>query len=99
MSKSKDLNQEIEFDDFPNEKYKKFFDKFAEINSLEQKLWKPVHLLAYFAKKYQNHYNVKYKFKYNTPSPANCFEVFQIKKLSMNLTKNPETIKNILNML
>lgn len=94
MSKNKDLNQEIEFDDFPNEKYKKFFEKFPEINSLEPKLWKPVHLLAHFAKKYQNHYNVKYKFKYNTPSPANCFEIFQIKKLSMNLTKNPETIKN-----
>lgn len=93
MNKNKDFS-EIEFDEFPNEKYKKFFHKFAEIEYLDVSSWKPVHILAYFCKKYQLHYNIKYKFKFNTPNPSSCFEIFNIKKLSVNLTKNTEILKN-----
>lgn len=83
---------EFDFTDFPNEKYKKFFDKFKEINSLDVKSWKPIHILAYFCRKYEKQYGLKYKFKYNTESPTNCFEIFNIKKLSLLLSKNPETL-------
>ena len=36
----------------PNEKYQKFFDQFKEIETLEISKWRPVHCIAYFAKKY-----------------------------------------------
>mgnify|MGYP001582821420 CR=1 FL=1 len=76
-----------------NDKYKKFFDKFKEIETLSVASWKPVHILAYFCKKYQEQYNVNYQFKYNVPSPSNCFEIFQVKKLSNLLSSNPEILK------
>lgn len=77
----------------PNDYYRKFFDKFEEINVLKIEDWKPVHLLAYFCQKYQNSYGSKYKFKFNSPTPSKCFEVFQIKKLAMNLTSDPVLLK------
>lgn len=83
-----------ELNDYPNEKYKKFFDKFSEIETLEVSQWKPVHLLAYFCKKYQIAYDVKYQFKFNSPNPTNCFEIFQIKKLAMQLSSNPGVLRD-----
>ncbi len=80
-------------DEVPNEYYKKFFDKFKEIDALKIEDWKTVHLLAYFCQKYQNIYGSKYKFKFNSPTPSKCFEVFQIKKLAMNLTADPFLLK------
>jgi hypothetical protein len=79
--------------DPPNNNYKKFFDKFKEIESLPVEEWKVVHIISYFCKKYNQTYNVNYKFKYNSPSPSKCFEVFQIKKLGSMLTANPKLLK------
>lgn len=95
MSKNK-INVEAaggELTDYPNEKYRQFFGKFAEIDTLKVEEWKPVHLLAYFCKKYQEHYGTKYQFKFNSPSPLKCFEVFQIKRLCMLLSSNPTLLK------
>jgi hypothetical protein len=82
-----------ELTDAPNDKYQKFFEKFAEIETLDVSEWKPVHLLAFFCKKYKETYNVDYKFKFNSPLPTKCFEVFQIKKLASILTANPKLLK------
>lgn len=82
-----------ELTDYPNPKWAKFFDKFPEIETLPLAQWKPVHLLAYFCKKYEEAYNVKYQFKFNSPNPTNCFEIFQIKKLALLLSTNPEVLK------
>lgn len=82
-----------ELTDAPNEQYKKFFDKFAEIETLDVSGWKPVHLLAFFCKKYKDTYSLDYKFKFNSPSPTKSFEVFQIKKLASMLTANPKILK------
>jgi len=79
--------------DAPNENYRKFFDRFAEIETLETKDWKPVHVLAYFCKKYYDTYKVKYKFKFNSPVPSKSFEVFQVKKLASGLTSDPVLLK------
>lgn len=88
-------NQDVgELGDAPNDKWKKFFDQFAEIETLENIKWKPVHLIAYFCKKYKEAYNVKYSFKFNSPSPAKSFEVFQIKKLGMQLSSNPGILRD-----
>ena len=48
------------FSDPPNEKYKEFFNKFKEIDITDPKEFKPIHLLAYFVRKYQSLYNAKW---------------------------------------
>ena len=78
--------------DLPNLNYVKFFEKFKEIESIAIKEWGPTHLIGYFCKKYKEHYSVDYKFKFNTPQPSKCFEVFQIKKLAQLLSSDPEIL-------
>jgi hypothetical protein len=77
----------------PNEKWKKFFDQFSEIETLEVSQWKPVHLIGYFCKLYKNTFNSAYTFKFNSPTPSKSFEVFQIKKLGMQMSSKPEILK------
>lgn len=88
-----------ELTDYPNEQYAKFFAKFSEIDSLDIAQWKPVHILSYFCKKYQEQYNTKYQFKFNSPSPTKCFEVFQVKKLSAMLTANPKLLRDYIDWI
>lgn len=76
----------------PNKKYEQFFAKFAEIETLPMSDWKTVHVLAYFCKKYEDHYKTKYQFKFNSPSPVNSFEVFQIKRLASQISSNPKIL-------
>lgn len=90
---SKEAEHYYELTDAPNEKYKQLFEKFKEIDSLDTIQWKVPHILGYFCKKYYDTYKVKYKFKFNSPSPSKCFEVFQIKKLASNLTSDPVLLK------
>jgi hypothetical protein len=79
--------------DLPNEKYKKFFATFDEIETLDVSHWRPVHIIGYFCKKYEEHYKTKYSFKFNSPSPTKSFEVFQIKRLAMLLSSNSRLLK------
>lgn len=83
-----------ELTDYPNEKYRQFFEKFPEIEKLDVTEWKPVHILAYFCKKYEEQYQTKYTFKFNSPSPLKCFEVFQIKRLAMLLSSSPKILRD-----
>jgi retron-type reverse transcriptase len=87
------LNDNINLEGAPNEKYEKFFKKFEEISILNPSSWNVTHLLGYFCKKYKEQYQTEYKFKFNSPTPSKCFEVFQIKKLAMNLTSDPTLLK------
>lgn len=82
-----------ELNEYPNDQYRKFFEKFPEINTLDIKEWKTVHIISYFCSKYKEIYNKDYQFKFNSPSPSKCFEVFQIKKLASMLTANPALLK------
>jgi len=82
-----------ELTDAPNVNYQKLFNKFSEIDTLPIPDWKPGHLLGFFCKRYYIQYNTKYKFKFNSPSPSKCFEVFQIKKLASMLSANPKILK------
>lgn len=88
-----------ELTDAPNDKYRKFFEKFKEIDTIDPKDFKPVHLLSYFCKKYYETYQVKYKFKFNSPSPSKCFEIFQIKKLASMLTADPVLLKEYIDWI
>lgn len=84
---------DIKFEDAPNEAYKKFFDKFKEIDSIPVKDWSVTHLIGHFCKLYLEQYNCNYKFKYNSTAPSKCFEVFQVKKLGQSLSSDPTLLK------
>lgn len=88
-----------ELGEYPNDKYRQFFDKFPEIETLDVNNWKTVHILAYFCKKYKEQYGVKYNFKFNSPSPSKCFEVFQVKRLGMMLSSKPDILKEYIDWL
>jgi hypothetical protein len=82
-----------EFTTVPNDKYRKLFEKFAEIETLEVSQWKPAHLLGYFCKKYKEAYGVDYPWKFNNPLPSKCFEVWQFNTLCAKLSANPKILK------
>lgn len=82
-----------DLNDLPNPKYKEFFEKFKEIETIPINEWKPAHLIGYFCKLYKEKYNIDYKFKFNSTAPSKCFEVFQIKKLAQGLTSDPVKLK------
>ena len=77
----------------PNEKYRKYFDKFEEINTIDIADWRVPHLLGYFCKKYKDHYKVDYSWKFNNESPIKCFEVWQMNTLGGKMSTNPQIIK------
>lgn len=83
-----------ELTDVPNDKYRKFFERFVEVETVSADEYKPVHLIGFFAKRYQETFGTPYKFKFNSPSPSKCFEVFQIKKLAYLLTNQPKLLKD-----
>lgn len=91
MSKLNDDGGELS--SIPNDKYRKFFAKFSEIDTLEVAQWKVAHLLGYFCKKYKDNYNVNYSWKFNNENPAKCFEVWQMSVLGSKMSTNPKIIK------
>jgi len=85
---------DAELYDHVSEHYKKFFAKFAEIETLDVAQWRAVHLIAYICKKYIEHYGVKYSFTFSNPAPSKSYEAYTIKKLANMLTSNPSDLKN-----
>lgn len=82
-----------ELSSVPNDKYRKFFDKFSEIETLEVSQWKIAHLLGYFCKKYKDNYKLDYSWKFNNENPTKCFEVWQMNTLGGKMSTNPKIIK------
>lgn len=78
----------------PNEKWKKFFDKFAEIETLDVTQWKVAHILGYFCKKYKQTYGIDYSWKFNNQSPTKSFEVWQANTLAAKLSANPKILRD-----
>ena len=78
----------------PNDKYKKFFDKFAEIDTLDVSQWKVAHILGYFCKKYKQTYGIDYSWKFNNQSPTKSFEVWQANTLAAKLSANPKILRD-----
>lgn len=91
MEKNKNIHEELSGP--PNDNYRKLFEKFKEIESIEISKWKTPHVLGYFCKKYKDLYNTDYQFKFNSPTPSKCFEIFQVKKLASMLSSKPEILK------
>jgi hypothetical protein len=92
MSKKNDDGGELT--PIPNDKYKKFFDKFAEIDTLDVTQWKVAHILGYFCKKYKDTYGIDYSWKFNNQSPTKCFEVWQANTLAAKLSQNPKILRD-----
>lgn len=92
--RKKKMTQSISLNEYPSVHYKKFFDKFPEISSLDVKEWDGTHIIAYFCKKYEDQYNTKYTFKFNSTAPTKSYEVFQIKKLASMLSSSPNILKD-----
>jgi hypothetical protein len=92
MSKTNDDGGELS--PIPNDKYKKFFDKFAEIETLDVSQWKVAHILGYFCKKYKQTYGIDYSWKFNNQSPTKSFEVWQINTLAAKLSQNPKILRD-----
>lgn len=86
--------QEIKLTEQVSEHYRKFFNKFNEINTLPITDWNNTHLLAYLCKQYESHYGVKYSFKFNNPAPSKSYEVFQMKKMANMLSSQPQILKD-----
>lgn len=85
---------EGELSTIPNEKYEKFFAKFAEVETLEVAQWKVAHLLGYFCKKWKEAYSADYHWKFNNQNPNKCFEVWQMNTLVAKLSANPQFLKD-----
>jgi hypothetical protein len=83
-----------ELTSIPNEKYQKFFNKFAEIDTLPIEQWKLAHLLGYFCRKYKETYQMEYPWKFNNANPNKCFEVWQMNTLVAKLSANPKILKD-----
>lgn len=95
MAKSKKEKEDGgELNNLPNEKYQKFFKKFEEIETLDIKNWRVVHVLSYFCKKYKEVYNIDYPFKFNNPNPTKCYEVWRVNQLSSKLSSDAEILRN-----
>jgi hypothetical protein len=78
----------------PNEKYRKFFAKFDEIETLNILEWRIPHVLGYFCQKYKETYGVDYSWKFNHQLPSKCFEVWQMNTLAAKLSANPKILKD-----
>lgn len=93
MKKKMQQDKQINLKEAPSVFYTKFFNRFNEIDTVPIKDWEAVHLISYFCKKYEQHYGLKYTFKFNA-APSKSYEVMQIKRISNMMTSDPEVLKN-----
>ena len=73
--------------------YKKMFDSFSEIETLPVNEWKLNHILGYWCKRYKEHYNIEYTFKFNN-APSKSWEIFNIKKIANQISFDPVILKD-----
>jgi hypothetical protein len=73
--------------------WRKFFDRFKEIDDLKVSRWKEIHFLAYTCRLYKKHHGVPFYVSMKNP-PSRCFDVKIWRKVQENLnTNNPHTMK------
>lgn len=74
--------------------YQKFFNRFAEIETLPVPEWKSIHILAFICKRYEQHYGMKYSFKFDSPIPSKSYEIYQVTKLANQISSQPQILKD-----
>jgi hypothetical protein len=91
------MAKELEFDEaylnLLSKPWQKFFRKFAEIETLPNSEWKPVHQLAHFSLRYNKHFGKRFSFSVKG-APSKCTEIYMFKRLSGMLgTSNQKTLR------
>jgi hypothetical protein len=92
MKINKEAN--IQISKYPSPHYEKFFEKFAEIDTVEIKDWNITHLIAYFVRRYKEYYNADYTFRFNSTAPGKSYEVYNFNKLAHQISANPTILKD-----
>jgi len=85
---------DIPISKYPSPHYEKFFEKFAEIDTVEIKDWSNTHLIAYFVRRYKEYYNSDYTFRFNSTAPGKSYEVYNFNKLAHQISSNPTILKD-----
>jgi hypothetical protein len=96
VKKDKSMQEEnISLAEYPTIFWKKFFDRFEEINNPDLLIrdWESVHLIAYFCRRYEEYYKVKYSFRFDAKSPSKSYELFQFRKMGQMLSTDPIILK------
>lgn len=73
--------------------YKKFFDKFPEIETKPLAEWNKVNILSYFCKVYKDYYGIDFTFSFKG-IPSKSREMFEISKLSQMISSQPDILKS-----
>lgn len=94
MVNNKSIKETISLKEYPSIHYAKFFSKFANIDTLPIEKWDLTLILAYFCKRYKEHYSIDYTFKFDNTSPSKSYEVYQTKKLASMLSSDPLILKD-----
>jgi hypothetical protein len=88
------MQEQISIKEYPSIHWAKFFNRFDEITILPIESWDTTLLIAYFCKRYRDHYNISYTFKFNSNAPSKSIEVFRFRSLGMNLSASPVILKD-----
>ncbi|KKN70810.1 hypothetical protein LCGC14_0427020 [marine sediment metagenome] len=91
------MAKELEFDEaylnLLSKPWRKFFKKFAEIETLPNSEWKPVHQLAHFSLRYARHFGKRFSVSIKG-APCRCTEVYMLKRIGgMLSTSNQKTLR------
>lgn len=79
--------------------WRTFFKKFEDIDYIKTFLWKEVHLLAYFDRRYFQYYGRKFVYSL-TGQPSKCAEIVLIKKINLMLGQgNPVITKEYIDWI
>lgn len=92
-------NTETQQDNAISLAYTKFFAKFNEHETLDVSKWNLIDLLAYFCKRYEKHYGVKYTFRFNNTAPSKSYEMYRMKSLAQMITAEVPVLKDYIDWL
>lgn len=87
-----------DIEEFPSIHWKKWFDKFPEIDSLPVENWQVVHILSYWDKKYKEYYGFHFTWTMSG-SPSKSYDAVVIKKIGQMLSTKPLIIKNYIDWI
>lgn len=92
--KIKEEKPEIILNDIMSVHWRKFLDKFSEIDSLPLEKWKEVHFLSHICRRYEAFYKKKFALSFKG-APSKSSEIYLIRRMFLMLNTNDKNyIKN-----
>jgi len=93
MAKKMTFEFDEDFLQLLSKAWQKFFKRFNEIETLPVSEWKHLHLVAYLAKRYKEHYKKNFSFSVKG-APSKSTEIYMMKRMIATLgTTNNKVIK------